>query len=245
MWQLGKPQEALDAFEQALSLQPDYPLAWYSRGVTLLQLGKYQDALEAFDQSIASSPDAPKTWLGRGAALAILVRYQEALESCDQALRLTPDDPDAWLSKGMALWELRRSKEAHRAFESAFSLRTSLPDGGSTLYNTWAISALAQGLDALLSRDIGTFEEAGLKYIGVLEKAQQDGMGQTVENALAQFKGRLKNKKEREAFEELGVFINLMKIKDPFEGWRALGKEISKVWPQGLSAVKAVREIRR
>ena len=48
----------------------------------------------------------------------------------------------------------------------------------------------------------------------------------------------------REALEELEVMVRLLSIKDPFDGWRALTKEISKVWPEGVSAVDAIREQR-
>ncbi len=116
---------------------------------------------------------------------------------------------------------------------------------GAELYKIEAITALKYGLSGLLTPNIRAFEEAGLKYIDILEKAQRDGMGQVVEDALAQFKASLKKKKERRAFDELEVFINLMKIKDPFEGWRAIGKVVSERWPKGLDCVKAVREMRR
>jgi len=48
----------------------------------------------------------------------------------------------------------------------------------------------------------------------------------------------------QEALEELELMIRLLSIKDPFEGWRALTKELTKVWPTGVSAVDAVREQR-
>ena len=38
--------------------------------------------------------------------------------------------------------------------------------------------------------------------------------------------------------------VRLLSIKDPFEGWRELGKELSKVWPKDVSAVDAIREQR-
>ena len=46
------------------------------------------------------------------------------------------------------------------------------------------------------------------------------------------------------ALEELELMVRLLSIKDPFEGWRELSKEISKVWPKGVSAVDAIREQR-
>ena len=48
----------------------------------------------------------------------------------------------------------------------------------------------------------------------------------------------------QEALEELEVMVRLLSIKDPFDRWRELTKEISKVWPEGVSAVDAVREQR-
>ena len=48
----------------------------------------------------------------------------------------------------------------------------------------------------------------------------------------------------KDAMEELGLMVKLLSIEDPFEGWREFSKEISKVWPEGVSAVEAVREQR-
>ena len=108
--------------------------------------------------------------------------------------------------------------------------------------------SLGLGVDALVNRDVGTFGEKGLEYIEIMEKAQQDNAGPIVEDVLVRFKDAVHKTKKRkmpEAFEELELFIYLMKIKDPFEGRRALGVTMSQRWPKGLSAVQAIREMRR
>ena len=245
----GKYQDALDAFEQALEHKRDFVEAWRNRGAALMRVGRYDEALDAFKKAITLSGDAPdpRMWLAKGVVLASLERPEEALESYEKALGLSLDAPAAWawLGKGVVLCQLINYKDAHQAFQNAFNLRNTLPGGGTDIYEVWSTMTLAQGLDALLGQNIRGFEEAGLKYIDILEKAQQDGMGRVVEDALTQFKAGLKKAKERRAFEELYVFINLMKIKDPFEGWRAIGKVVSERWPKGHSVVKAVREMRR
>jgi hypothetical protein len=38
--------------------------------------------------------------------------------------------------------------------------------------------------------------------------------------------------------------VRFLSIKDPIDGWRALTQEISKVWPEDVSAVDAIREQR-
>lgn len=49
---LGKYNEALEAYDQALRIDPDYPNAWNNKGVVLSRLGKYSEALEAFDRAL-------------------------------------------------------------------------------------------------------------------------------------------------------------------------------------------------
>ncbi|MBI4328858.1 MAG: hypothetical protein HY685_03220 [Chloroflexi bacterium] len=48
----------------------------------------------------------------------------------------------------------------------------------------------------------------------------------------------------KRAVDELNTMIRLLSIEDPFEGWRVLREEISKVWPAGVSAEDAIREQR-
>ena len=210
-----------------------------------MQQEKYQEALEAFDRALEYREDFPNAWYNKGMALGSLGRYQETLYPYNHALRFKENFPHAWNNLGLALCLLGRLREAQHAFQMAFNFRVGLSEFGAGLFKIWTTLTLAQGLDALLSQNIRDFEETGLKYIDILEKAQQDGMGQVVEDALTQFKCGLKKKKEQRAFAELEVFINLMKIKDPFEGWRAIGKVVSERWPKGQSVVNAVREMRR
>ena len=42
--------------------------------------------------------------------------------------------------------------------------------------------------------------------------------------------------------EELRLYVRLMSIENPFEAWEELGKELSKVWPKGLSVAEEVRK---
>ena len=124
------------------------------------------------------------------------------------------------------------------------AVRADLPDHETKSYDAPAKLTLAQGMDAVIRNDIEAFEQAGLGYIDLLEKAEQDGLGHVVAEALSDFKAGPKKKRELKAIAELELFVDLMKIKDPFEGWRALGKEVSKRWPKGVSAVDAIREQR-
>jgi hypothetical protein len=82
------------------------------------------------------------------------------------------------------------------------------------------------------------------EYLEVQERARDEGIeGAEVKVALAEDSESVLQEL-RDAIEEWELAVRLLSIKDPFEGWRALTKEISKVWPKDASAVDAIREQR-
>ena len=99
---LGRYEEALASYDQALKLQPDYLEAWHNRGNVLLNLGRYEEALASYDQALKIQPDAHEAWHNRGNALLNLGKYEEALASFDQALKIQPDAHEAWHNRGIA-----------------------------------------------------------------------------------------------------------------------------------------------
>jgi Flp pilus assembly protein TadD len=54
---LGRYNEALEAYNRALELEPSYILAWNNRGVVLLDLGRYREAESAFQQALELDPN--------------------------------------------------------------------------------------------------------------------------------------------------------------------------------------------
>lgn len=50
---LGRLGEAVQAYDRAIALKPDYGLAWYKRGVCHHRLGRLEVALESFNRVIA------------------------------------------------------------------------------------------------------------------------------------------------------------------------------------------------
>jgi tetratricopeptide (TPR) repeat protein len=46
----------LDAYDKALSINPDDANAWNSKGTLLGNLGRYKEAIECFDRSLDINP---------------------------------------------------------------------------------------------------------------------------------------------------------------------------------------------
>lgn len=52
----SKFEQALELFEQALSVHPDNPDLWNGKGVALRSIGRYEEAVECFDRSLQIEP---------------------------------------------------------------------------------------------------------------------------------------------------------------------------------------------
>ena len=118
-YSLGHYPEALNAYEQALGLDPNSALAYNGKGNTLRSLKRYEEALKAFEQALQLDHNYAAAYNGKGRALCGLKRYEEALMAYEQALRLDPSFASASYGKGRTLHGLGRYEEALKAFEQA------------------------------------------------------------------------------------------------------------------------------
>ena len=125
---LNQHQKALDSFDLAIQLQPDFFEAHGNRGAMLAALGQHGDAIESYRKALAIRPDFADAHCNLGSALTQLQRYDEALASLDRALALRADYPDALYNRGNALKPLQRYEEALASYDRAIALQPNHAD---------------------------------------------------------------------------------------------------------------------
>jgi tetratricopeptide (TPR) repeat protein len=116
-----KYEDALKAFDQAISIDPQHVAAWIGRGSSLDHLGNYSEALEAYNRTIEIAPYNPRAWVGRGLALEDLNKSDEALEAYQKAIEIDPEyaivwNDKAWLRLKMGNYD-QAVEDANRAIE--------------------------------------------------------------------------------------------------------------------------------
>lgn len=117
-----KHQDSLDAFEKALSIDPNFTTAWIYKGLALGNLGRHQDSLDAFERALSIDPKLSMAWYYRGIALYSLGRFQDALDSYENALSIDPKLESAWCNKGTTFVTLGKNEEGLSAVERALSI---------------------------------------------------------------------------------------------------------------------------
>jgi tetratricopeptide (TPR) repeat protein len=136
---LGRVQEAIGQYDQALQLKPDYAWAHYNLGVTLARLGRVPEAVDHYEQALRTRPDYAWAHFSLGEALVRLGRVPEGIEQYQEALRISPENADAQNNLGAALAGAGRMPEAIEHFQQVVRLR---PDDADAHNNLGA--ALAQ-----------------------------------------------------------------------------------------------------
>ena len=51
LYELGRPEEAIECFDKAIELDPKKASAWYNKGTALTSLGRPEEAIECFDKA--------------------------------------------------------------------------------------------------------------------------------------------------------------------------------------------------
>ncbi|EIC20523.1 O-linked N-acetylglucosamine transferase, SPINDLY family protein [Thiorhodovibrio frisius] len=148
---LGRPQDALGAFDSAVALEPEDAILRFNRGNLLRQLGRYDQAILAFEAAINLQPNFAEGYLNLGLTLKDLERYDLALAAFDRVLRLKPGFAAAHNNRGIVLKELGRLEEALTAYDTALSLR---PDFAKAHNNRgFVLKDLGRYTDALAACD--------------------------------------------------------------------------------------------
>jgi Tfp pilus assembly protein PilF len=92
---LGMNKEAIDAFKQAIKIDPDNADAHYNLGTAFIKSGMYKEAIEAYKQVIRIKPDYAEAHNNLGTAFIKSGMDKEAIEAYKQAIRINPDDANA------------------------------------------------------------------------------------------------------------------------------------------------------
>jgi tetratricopeptide (TPR) repeat protein len=97
----GLYEQAAEAFEQTIRMDPNNATAYLSLGVSCDRLGRYEAAVDAYKQAIRLRPDDALMYRNLGIAYAHLDRHAEAMDAYREAVRVKPDYAEAHFLLGL------------------------------------------------------------------------------------------------------------------------------------------------
>ena len=120
--QLGRFDEALQAFADALALDPELPTAHVGRGKVLLARENLDGAIAAFERAVLSDTRHVEGHEMLARALAMDSRPVDASRALENGIRANPDALQLHLLSGRLLAQSGNYDRAARAFSRAIEL---------------------------------------------------------------------------------------------------------------------------
>ena len=121
--------EAVEAFQQAVKLDPELAEAHFRLALGYEALDKredaeseYKKAAETYKKHLDSNPDDAEAHYNLGQTYANLGNYSEAIREYRQANKLKTDDPDIYYDLGVAHTKLAQYDQAAAAFSKSLEI---------------------------------------------------------------------------------------------------------------------------
>lgn len=128
---VGQAVMAIEAYQQALRINPENAGAWYFLGSSYSKVGQSTKAIEAYQQALHINPEDADVWYMLGVAYGKSGQLVKAIEAYQQALRITPEDADAWLDLGDAYGKSGQIAKVIEAYQQALRIN---PENAKTWY---------------------------------------------------------------------------------------------------------------
>jgi tetratricopeptide (TPR) repeat protein len=139
--ELGRQEEAREAFRSALDIDPDNAGALGNLAIVETQLGDDEAALVHVQAAVRAAPEEAVHHYNLGRLLALRKRYEEALSSLKRAIEIDPDYSYAYNELGNVYLDLDHPSEARKVFEAGLRRDRTL----AKLHKNLARAVLAEG----------------------------------------------------------------------------------------------------
>jgi len=115
------PREAIEDFNRAIQLYPEYAAVYNNRGTVLLAIGAVREAMKDFDRALVLAPGYAAAYSNRAGVYVKLGQLHLAIADYTKAIALVPANPAALTGRGRAHLATHRPLAAIQDFTRAVS----------------------------------------------------------------------------------------------------------------------------
>jgi tetratricopeptide (TPR) repeat protein len=121
-YELGKFDSAIQAFDKATEIDPEYKAAYYGRGLTYYKVENYERAIKEYDRAIELDSEYIDAYYGRGLAYYQLGNYERAIKEYDIVIGIDPEYVKAYHGRGAAYYWLGNYQRAIQEYDRAIDI---------------------------------------------------------------------------------------------------------------------------
>lgn len=138
---LGYLNEAIFAFETAISIAPKNAEVYYNLGNIFHEQGQLHEAIELYELAISINPKVPEFHNNKGVAIKDQGKYSEAIDAYNSAILINPNYAEAHNNVGVAQKHQGNLKAAMVAYNTAINIKPNYAEA----YNNIGVASFDQG----------------------------------------------------------------------------------------------------
>ncbi len=119
----GEFDRAIEDYDQAIKLDPNFARAFNNRGAMYERKGEFDRAIQDFDKAIALNPEYAEAFNNRGLAYHKKGESDRAIQDFDRAIKLKPNFARAFGNRGLAYYDKDEFDRAIQDFNQAIKLK--------------------------------------------------------------------------------------------------------------------------
>jgi len=123
---IGHPETALAEYDAALQIDPNYPPAYFFKGIELTELGRAREALVAHQIALRLSPKDPlaaRMHYGLCHAHVHIREYAEAIDECRRSINLNEAQWYAYVDLVVAYGAIGQREQSRQALAELYRMR--------------------------------------------------------------------------------------------------------------------------
>jgi len=120
-------ENAADAFQRAIQIEPNNALVWNDFAFVYGQLDRLDDEVNAYRQAVKIRPDFVQAWHNLTTVYYNRRQFDKVVQVCQEAVKHIPHDAHSWYDLGHANEELGRLEDAAEAYVQAWRLKADFP----------------------------------------------------------------------------------------------------------------------
>ena len=146
--ELGLHQLAIEDYDSAIRLRPDYSWVYANRGQAKENLGQYFGAIADYDTAIRLKSDDASSYYIRGQVKEKLKQYDAAIADYDIAIRLKPEESYYYVTRGWVKESLGQHFASVQDYDTAIRLK---PDDAFSYYIRGQVKEKLKQYDAAIA----------------------------------------------------------------------------------------------
>jgi tetratricopeptide (TPR) repeat protein len=127
LYQEGKFDQAITAFQAVLQDKNDFAEGYYNLGMAYLHNGQSEKAISSMKKAIELKPDFLEAYFGLGQIYVEKRNFQEAIGIFKKAIAAAPETAEPYLNLGILYFNNKQDDLAEAALLKAIALKPSFP----------------------------------------------------------------------------------------------------------------------